>query len=54
MQKLLKGLVDGKIKTQVKTAAGKTHSTEWQVKILQNKLNQATGMVLITENNPLN
>jgi two-component system CheB/CheR fusion protein len=54
IQKLLKGIVDGKIKTQIKTAAGKTHSTEWQVKILQNKLNQATGMVLITENNLLN
>jgi two-component system, chemotaxis family, CheB/CheR fusion protein len=49
MQKMLKNLQDGKLKTEVIAAKGNVQNAVWSVKILFNNLNLATGLLLTGE-----
>jgi len=50
MNKILNNPRDGKTKMQVTDANGEIHVIEFSHKVLINKMNKATGMVLMTTN----
>jgi hypothetical protein len=51
MNKLLKKMLDGKIKMQVIAAGGNMQVVEWSVNVLLNNLKMAAGMIIINKKN---